>query len=193
MAVRRAAPRAPVLETARLILRPPVREDFDAWAACAADPAANEFLGGAQPRPVAWRAFMAMAGAWALAGFAMFSVLERETGAWLGRVGPWRPEGWPGNEIGWGLAQEAWGRGYAFEAAVAATDWAFATLGWQDVIHCIDDRNERSIALARRLGAVRLGRALLPPPSAREITVWGQTRESWRAGAASRRTARTRD
>jgi RimJ/RimL family protein N-acetyltransferase len=184
----RCAP-APRIETARLVLRPPLLEDFDAWAACAADPAANTYLGGPQPRPVAWRAFMAMAGAWALAGFAMFSVLERRTGAWLGRVGPWRPEGWPGNEIGWGLAPGAWGHGYAYEAAVATTDWAFVTLGWRDVIHCIDDRNERSVALARRLGSTRLRRAMLPLPSGREITVWGQTRDAWQAGAAARAAA----
>lgn len=177
---------SPELETARLRLRPLRLEDFDTWAVAAADAKMTEYLGGPQPRPVAWRAFMAMAGCWALHGFAMFSVLEKATGRWVGRVGPWRPEGWPGNEIGWGLAREGEGRGYAFEAAVAATDWAFATLGWQDVIHCIDPGNKRSEAVALRLGSRRLRTAVLPPPFAREVTVWGQDRAEWLEGAAQR-------
>jgi RimJ/RimL family protein N-acetyltransferase len=175
-----------VLETRRLRLRPPRLADFDAWAACAADPAVTEFIGGPQPRPVAWRAFMAMAGAWSLAGFAMFSVLDKATGRWLGRVGPWRPDGWPGNEVGWGLSREAEGHGYACEAAVAAIDWAFDTLGWESVIHCIKAGNVRSEALAARLGSQRLREVVLPPPSAVEVTVWGQSRAEWRAGARQR-------
>lgn len=178
----------PVLETARLLLRAPRLEDFEAWAACTSDSQMMTFIGGPQSRPIAWRAFMTMAGSWSLHGFAMFSVIERSSGRWVGRVGPWRPEGWPGNEIGWGLAREAEGKGYAYEAAVAATDWAFATLGWSDVIHCIDPANKRSEALALRLGSTRLRQTVLPPPSANEVTVWGQTREQWLAGAARRAT-----
>ena len=45
------------LETERLLLRPPAREDFDAWADFMADEDAARFLGGAQPRSVAWRGF----------------------------------------------------------------------------------------------------------------------------------------
>ena len=177
---------APLIETQRLLLRPPALADFDQWALCAADPAVTEFIGGPQPRPVAWRAFMAMAGSWSLAGFAMFSVLDKATGRWLGRVGPWRPDGWPGNEIGWGLAREAEGHGYAHEAAVAAVDWSFATLGWDEIIHCINPGNRRSEALAERLGSQRLRQTRLPPPSATEVTIWGQSRAEWRARAAQR-------
>ena len=50
-----------------------------------------------------------MTGAWSLCGFSMFSVTLRESGRWIGRIGPWRPEGWPGTEIGWGLARDTWG------------------------------------------------------------------------------------
>ena len=42
-----------------------------------------------------------MPGAWVLQGFGMFSVVEKSSGRWLGQAGPWKPEGWPGNEIGW--------------------------------------------------------------------------------------------
>ena len=97
-------PAVPVIETARLRLRPPAAEDFEAWAAFQADPVASRFLGGPQPRAVAWRSLVAMAGAWSLFGFGMFSVIEKARGRWLGRLGPWRPDGWPGAEIGWGAS-----------------------------------------------------------------------------------------
>jgi RimJ/RimL family protein N-acetyltransferase len=178
----------PVLETPRLVLRPPRGEDFDAWAEFAADPAATRFLGGPKPRALAWRSFLTMAGAWAIQGFGPFSVIEKSTGRWLGRVGPWRPDGWPGNEIGWAIVASAQGQGLACEAAVATIDWALATLGWQDIIHCIDDGNAASVALARRLGSVPRSRVLLPPPADVEVELWGQTRAAWlarRAGMAT--------
>ena len=174
----------PVLETARLTLRPPRGEDFEEWAAFAADPAAMRFLGGPQPRAVAWRSFLSMAGAWVIQGFAPFSVIEKATGRWIGRVGPWRPDGWPGNEIGWALVTAAQGRGLACEAAIATIDWALATLGWQEFIHCIDDGNTASVALARRLGSELRGRTQLPPPTAAELEVWGQSRAAWLARPA---------
>ncbi len=78
-----------------------------------------------------------MVGAWSVRGFAMFSVIERDTGRWVGRIGPWQPEGWPGREVGWGVARAFAGRGYAHEAAVAAMDYAVDVLGWDHVIHTI--------------------------------------------------------
>jgi RimJ/RimL family protein N-acetyltransferase len=169
----------PTLETARLILRPPAAEDLDGWAAFTADPEAMRFLGGAQPRPVAWRHLCVMACSWSVNGFGMFSVVEKATGRWIGRLGPWRPEGWPGTEVGWGLAREAWGQGYAAEGARAATGWAFRHLGWTEVIHCIDAGNTPSSTLASRLGSSLQRDAVLPPPLDFTVQIWGQTRESW--------------
>ena len=170
-----------LLETSRLILRPPRMEDFDAYAENALDAEASRYLGGPQARSVAWRGFMSMAGAWALQGFAMFSVIDKASGDWIGRVGPWMPEGWPGTEVGWGIASWAWNRGYATEAATAAIDWAFDVLGWDEVIHCIDPDNVASIAVAEKLGSSNRGRGRLPAPyEASVIDIWGQTRREWR-------------
>jgi len=61
-------------------------------------------------------------------------VIDKASGEWLGRIGPWFPEDWPGTEVGWGLKRSAWGRGYAVEAATAAMDFAFDRLGWDEAI-----------------------------------------------------------
>jgi RimJ/RimL family protein N-acetyltransferase len=170
------------LETPRLLLRPTLPEDFEPWAAFVADPESSRFVGGVQPRPVAWRGFLAMAGAWAIQGFAMFSVIEKASGRWIGRIGPWYPEGWPGTEVGWGIVRDRCGHGYATEAATASIDWAFAELGWTDVIHTIDVANVASQVVARKLGARNRGRGRLPAPHEHAvIDIWGQTREEWLA------------
>jgi RimJ/RimL family protein N-acetyltransferase len=71
-------------------------------------------------------------------------------------------------------------RGYATEAATAAIDWAFAELGWVDVIHAIDPENKASAAVARKLGSRNRGRGRLPAPyDGVVIDVWGQTRDEW--------------
>ena len=172
----------PELLTTRLRLRPPEGPDFDAWAALMADPESARFIGGVQPRAAAWRGFLTMVGAWQIQGFGMFSVIERSSGLWLGRIGPWQPEGWPGTEVGWGLLAEHQGHGYAREAAAACIDWAFDTLGWQEVIHCIDPANGPSQRLAERLGAYNSGAGRLPPPfEDAPIEIWRQTRAQWRA------------
>ena len=140
-----------------------------------------KFIGGAVPRAVSWRAMMTMIGAWHATGVSMFSVIEKSTGRWVGRLGPWQPEGWPGTEVGWALVRDCWGRGYATEGATAATDWAFNTLGWTNVIHSIAPDNVASQAVARRLGSSNLGRGTLPPPlESSVIDIWGQSREEWR-------------
>lgn len=175
----------PTLETARLILRPPAPEDFEPWAAFAGDEEAARYLGGVQPRAVAWRGMATMTGAWTLRGFGMFSVIEKASGEWVGRLGPWQPEGWPGTEVGWGIARAHWGKGYATEGAVAAIDWAFETHGWTEVIHTIDPANANSQAVARRLGSTLLRQAMMPPPFNEVLDVWGQSRETWFANRAS--------
>jgi len=172
----------PTLETDRLILRPPVLEtDFEPWCAFMADEEAARFIGKVQSPAVVWRTICGVAGSWALQGFSMFSVIEKATGAWVGRLGPWRPYGWPGTEVGWGIIPARQGLGYATEGSAAAIDWAFDSLGWTDVIHTIEAENEPSKAVARRLGSTQLRHAVLPPPLETAVEVWGQTREQWRA------------
>ena len=148
----------PVLHTERLILRPPAVADLDGWATLMGDKDAMRYLAGPQPRPLAWRNLMMMAGSWALCGFGMFSVIDKASGEWLGRIGPWHPDGWPGAELGWALLPRAQGKGLAAEAAGTCLRFCFETLGWSDVVHCIDcatTRRSRLPSASDHAAAVR--------------------------------------
>ncbi|WP_319937671.1 GNAT family N-acetyltransferase [Allitabrizicola rongguiensis] len=144
----------PVLQTERLILRAPRPGDFEPCAAFLTSDR-GRYVGGPLSRPLAWRAMGHLTGHWVHRGFGMFIFATREApDTPLGMAGPWFPEGWPEHEIGWSVwAPEAEGRGYAFEAARAARDWAVRALGWTDIVSYIAPDNARSIALAERLGA----------------------------------------
>jgi RimJ/RimL family protein N-acetyltransferase len=110
-------------------------------------------------RDEAWRDMAMVIGHWELRGYGMFSVIERESDRLVGRVGPWMPEGWPHLEVGWTVAGPWRGHGYATEAARASVRYAFDELDAGYVVHLIEDGNERSQAVAERLGARLDGRA----------------------------------
>ena len=147
-----------------------------------ADEETARFIGGVMEPPAVWRSLCALTGAWTIRGFSMFSVIEKASGKWVGRLGPWQPEGWPGAEIGWGLSRDAWGKGYATEGAAAAMDYAVDILGWDEIIHCIDPPNTPSIRVAERLGSRYLRKAQAPPPFADvHWHLYGQSADEWRA------------
>ncbi len=171
----------PLIETERLTLRLPQASDLDGWSIMNADADTMRFIGGVASRSETWRQLCTMRGSWDIRGFAMFSVIERETGAWVGRIGPWQPEGWPSEEIGWGVSPQFAGQGYAYEAAVATMDYAFDVLGWDHAIHIIDPENTRSTALAVRLGSTNGGPTRLPEPyQDARVDAWGQSANQWR-------------
>jgi len=175
----------PILETERLQLRPPRPDDFESWARMAADPVATRFLGGPQCRSAAWRNICVFTGAWIVRGFSNFSIIEKATGRWIGRAGPWQPEGWPGTEVGWALDRSAWGKGYATEVAARCIDWAFENLGWIEVIHVINPANKASVSVALRLGSRRRGSTPLPWPfETVTADIYAQDRPKWCARSA---------
>src|SRR6202790_4353753 len=110
-----------------------------------------------------------MAGHWALHGAGMFVVEEKSTGKYVGRGRPGVPAGGAGFEVGWGIAREFGGKGYAVEAARASIDWSFATFELDQILHCIDQENVASQAVARRLGAEKQ----------REIDLFGHLADIW--------------
>lgn len=172
----------PRLETPRLILRGVDAErDFDAWAAMMADEETARFIGGVQERAAAWRSMCSVLGHWQVRGFGFFAVEEKASGAFIGRIGPWFPEGWPAPEVGWTLRREFWGRGYATEAASAALDWVFDRLFWESAIHIIEPANAPSLAVAARLGSQKVGRVDRLPPFDVSADIYGQSASAWRA------------
>ena len=123
-----ALPNGPVIETERLLLRQWRGEDMAPYTAMLSDPGTARFI-TVDGKPVVdemigWRHAVVMAGHWVLHGAGMFVVEEKSSGKFVGRVGPWMPPGWPGFEVGWGIAKEFRGKGYAVEAARASIDWA---------------------------------------------------------------------
>lgn len=172
-----------VLETDRLSLAPLAPDDFEAHAAMMADPRVAEFLTMDRKPPsreAAWRAFASMLGHREIRGFGFFSVFEKSTGAWAGRVGPWMPEGWPGLECGWAIAPRHWGKGYAGEAAIAAIDWVFdAKPDLPRIISLIDPRNANSQAVARKIGERKSG-DVFRHDVVGALDIWAVTRDEWR-------------
>lgn len=143
-----------MLDTDRLILRMFRESDFDAYAEMCADPEVMRYIGDGQPlsRYMAWRNLAMMIGHWSLRGYGLWAVEERSSGDFVGRVGFWNPDGWPGFELGWMLRRSFWGRGYATEGAKAALVFAFTRLEQPHVISLIHPENAASIRVAQRLG-----------------------------------------
>jgi RimJ/RimL family protein N-acetyltransferase len=168
-----AQPNGPVIETERLILRQWRGSDIAPNTTMLADPGTARFI-TVDGKPitselVGWRNAAVMAGHWALHGAGMFVVEEKSSGKYVGRVGPWFPPGYPGFEVGWGIAREFRGKGYAVEAARASIDWSFATFELDRIVHCIDCENTASQGVARRLGAEK----------GPEIDLFGHVADVW--------------
>ena len=149
----------PRLETPRLILRAFTPADVEPYVRMLADPEVARFLGDGQPldRVDAWRQLAMLIGHWELRGFGLWAVEERSSGRLLGRIGCHEPEGWPGFELGYALARDAWGQGYAREGAAASLDHARRVLRRQTIISLIRPANRASIAVAEHFGARRTG------------------------------------
>src|SRR5262252_4845118 len=104
------------LETDRLRLRMFDAGDINAYAEMCADPEVMRYLGGKTlSRLESWRHMAMILGHWTLRGYGLWAVEERATGRLIGRIGCNQPEGFPAFEIGYVLAREAWGKGYARE------------------------------------------------------------------------------
>jgi RimJ/RimL family protein N-acetyltransferase len=144
------------LHTDRLLLRGWQARDREPFAALNADPEVMRHF----PAPLSQSTSDAVAdhleAAVARAGWGLWAVEERATGAFIGFTGLAPPNFdahfTPAVEIGWRLARDAWGRGYATEAARAAAAYAFGELGLDEIVSFTVPQNERSRAVMRRLG-----------------------------------------
>ncbi|MGX9965961.1 GNAT family N-acetyltransferase [Roseomonas sp. F4] len=151
----------PVLETARLRLRPHSVQDFDQLVVLWADPEVTRHIGGRPfTREESWARMLRYAGLWPLCGFGYWAVEDRASGQYLGDVGfadfqrDMNPPAPALPEIGWVLAPHAHGRGVATEAATAALDW----LG-RDCFCIIAPEHTASLRVAGKLGFRETGLA----------------------------------
>lgn len=143
----------PTLTTSRLILRPPVYADYPAYAAFLASPR-SAYMGGPFAGWAAWGMFCHDVGQWQLFGHGALMVDLRETGECVGQVGINHGPLFPEPELGWLLYEGFEGRGYALEAAAALRGWAFHDRKLPTLVSYCDGANARSIAVAKKLGAV---------------------------------------
>jgi ribosomal-protein-alanine N-acetyltransferase len=151
----------PTIETACLRLRAPMAVDFDSYAAFRQSDR-TRILGGPNPLDEAFHMLCALVGHWHIRGFGRWMVADKATDAPLGIVGLYHPDDWPEPEIGWSLFEAAEGKGVAFEAAMVARSYAYDVLGWSRIVSLIVPHNERSGALARRMGCVVEGQYTHP-------------------------------
>jgi RimJ/RimL family protein N-acetyltransferase len=150
-----------VLATARLRLRPWRESDLEPFAAMNADPRVMEHF----------PALLAREESDALAGRIIARMQAQGWGLWAVEVAGGEPfigftglaipsfeaHFTPCTEVGWRLKRDAWGHGYATEAARAALDFGFGELGLAEIVSFTAVANTRSAAVMERLGMRRDG------------------------------------
>ena len=150
---------APSLNTPRLTLRGWRESDLEPFAALNADPRVLEFLPRALSRDESDALVAHIQGVFSQHGFGWWAVEVRDSGDFAGFVGLNVPRFdapfTPCVEIGWRLAPEHWGHGYASEGARAALDFGFGPAGLSEIVSFTVPENLRSRAVMERLGMLR--------------------------------------
>lgn len=178
-------PSCPTLETERLIMRPFVEADAGPYAAVLASHEVRASL--RLPDDVgldhAWEQMAVFLGQWELRGTGQWALEVRATGQFVGRAGLHNPErrGWPGTEVGWTLHPDHWGKGYATEAGARSRDYAFEQLAVDELFSMILPTNERSAAVARRLGFELAETRLLEFFPDAPHGIWRLSRAAWQS------------
>lgn len=178
-----------ILETERLLLREiDVEKDIEPWVDMMSDEDTVRYIGGKTLNHAsAWRQMAMFIGHQKLRGYVFWTVIEKQSGDFVGRVGPWFPEGWPEPEVGWTIHRDYTRRGYGQEAGQACVDYCFNRLGWTRVIHVIAEENIASIKTAEAIGSYYMYDVEdLPPFGEVKCLAYGQTREDWAARKAAR-------
>jgi RimJ/RimL family protein N-acetyltransferase len=151
-----AAPLVDVV-TDRLSLRRLDGDDLDALAAIFADADVWRFEYDRGLTRAETTSFLErQMNLWHDHGFGGFGVRDLETSELIGVVGmavpTVLPEQLPPVTVGWRFASTAWGKGFATESATAVLDQAFTTMALERVGCVTGAGNQRSVALAERLG-----------------------------------------
>jgi len=163
------------IDTERLRLRVWEEPDRDHFATLNADPAVMKDLGGPLSRDDSDAKLDRYLKAWKSFGYGRWLV-ETISGKFLGYCGVMPARGAHPigihDEIGWRLVREAWGHGYATEAARAALIDVFRRVKLIEVLAYTDAQNIRSQAVMRRLGLRR--------DASHDFTIYSDRLGTWR-------------
>jgi RimJ/RimL family protein N-acetyltransferase len=147
----------PILETERLLLRPPEHADLTTWTErIFADPAVTRYIPSSisEPRARAERMLAVISNSWAERGYGEWLLLDKADGQLVGHCGfGYLPQ--TGEiEIDYALAQPYWGRGLATEAARACLRYGFASAGIEQLIGLVVPENIASRRVLEHVGFV---------------------------------------
>jgi RimJ/RimL family protein N-acetyltransferase len=166
-----------VIETERLLLRRMTVDDLDELVAIHADPDIMRVFGRfALDRARSWLGEVDQN--WRDHRYGRVAVTDRATGRLLGRTGLAYLDEVGETELGWTLRRDAWGCGYATEAARACADWAFQDFEIPYLTSLIERGNQRSIRVANRLAMAPLREQVSYD---RPTIVYAVTRDTWLA------------
>ena len=176
-------------ETERLVLRDWRDEDWAAFFHHTNTPAVMQWLGGVLDDEGMRKQRARVEACHARNGFCFWAVERKEDNELLGFCGLKRADA-PGSsvtdalEVGWRLREDAWGKGFAKEAAIAALDLAFDRFGGDEVMALTVPGNEPSKGLMKRLGMRRreeldYADQRFDPPW-RDTIIYSIDREKWR-------------
>lgn len=168
----------PTLETERLTLRAFREDDVEPLHQLMQDPDVVRFIGDRRIPSLleTWRGVAGWLGHWAMRGYGLWAVDERESGRLVGRIGLINPAEWPGPEVGYTLGKPWWGLGYATEGARAAMRWGFEHLDVDELISLIDPENTASINVATKLGESLKGETEI---LGSRVRIYAISREQW--------------
>jgi len=149
----------PVVETERLLLREWRETDVEAFIEINADPVVMEFFPETYTEERTRRFVERIRSRWIELGYGLWAVERKDTARFIGYVGLW-PATFPAHftpavEVGWRLAADQWGHGYATEAGRAALGYGFDTVGLDEIVSFTSRVNARSWRVMERLGMRR--------------------------------------
>lgn len=151
----------PEIETERLRLRQWRESDVDPLLAFYLDPLSAAIYGTDTTRSDVWRRVGLLIGHWHLRGYGPWALEDKRTCKFAGHSGLWFPAGWSDVEVGYGIAPEFRGQGYATEVATRVRDYGYREKKLDRLISYVDPGNKESRRVVEKLGAIPDGEFLL--------------------------------